>query len=92
MPNHFLDGQISDWRFPYKKSYHPVCMHGERTLFEKILRNCDPGVEPGTERHSYYVANTCVCSVCSSSKASCEGLRYRGQRSSLLYHQGRMQA
>ncbi|XP_071452959.1 thyrostimulin beta-5 subunit [Hetaerina americana] len=80
--------EISDWRFPFKKSFHPVCMHGDRMLYEVSLRHCDDGVEPGTERYTYYEAVSCTCSVCSSSKASCEGLRYRGQRSSLLYLQG----
>ncbi|XP_046387291.1 thyrostimulin beta-5 subunit [Ischnura elegans] len=80
--------EISDWRFPYKKSYHPVCMYGTTKVHEVELRFCDEGVEPGTERYASFEAKSCVCSVCSSSTASCEGLRYRGQRSSLLYLQG----
>ncbi|KAG8327475.1 Cystine-knot domain [Homalodisca vitripennis] len=66
---------ISDWRFPYKRSYHPVCLHDSRELTTTILRNCDPDVEPGTERYQFLQALSCRCLVCKSSEASCEGLR-----------------
>ncbi|XP_046664354.1 thyrostimulin beta-5 subunit-like [Homalodisca vitripennis] len=67
--------EISDWRFPYKRSYHPVCLHDSRELTTTILRNCDPDVEPGTERYQFLQALSCRCLVCKSSEASCEGLR-----------------
>ncbi|XP_067009755.1 thyrostimulin beta-5 subunit [Anabrus simplex] len=73
--------EISDWRFPYKRSFHPVCMHDARELRRTKLRNCEVDAEPGTEDYQYYEALSCRCSVCKSSEASCEGLRYRGQRS-----------
>lgn len=45
------------------------------------LRNCDALVEPGTDRYESLDAVSCRCAVCKSAEASCEGLRYRGQRS-----------
>jgi len=73
--------EIPDFRFPFKKSHHPVCMYGSRKPNFAVLKNCDAGAEPGTERYDYEEAETCHCSVCRSSVASCEGLRYRGVRS-----------
>ncbi|KAJ8895704.1 hypothetical protein PR048_001040 [Dryococelus australis] len=80
---------ISDWRFPYKRSYHPVCLHDTRVLMRTELKNCEPGVEPGTENYEYLHALSCRCSICKSSEASCEGLRYRGQRSGSFFGAGR---
>ncbi|XP_015608408.1 thyrostimulin beta-5 subunit [Cephus cinctus] len=73
--------EISDWRFPYKRSHHPVCIHDGRQRSVTVLRNCEEGVMPGTERYEYLEAESCKCAVCKSSETSCEGLRYRGQRS-----------
>ncbi|PSN47145.1 hypothetical protein C0J52_17460 [Blattella germanica] len=81
--------KISDWRFPYKRSYHPVCLHDNRSVKEVTLRNCEEGVEPGTEVYEYLQAESCRCMVCKSSEASCEGLRYRGQRSGPFLGGGR---
>ncbi|KAK7575806.1 hypothetical protein V9T40_012092 [Parthenolecanium corni] len=67
--------EIPDWQFPYKKSFHPVCIHDERELFKMTLKNCEEGTEPGTEIFEYYEAVSCKCSACKSSEASCEGLR-----------------
>ncbi|KAK8389495.1 hypothetical protein O3P69_008888 [Scylla paramamosain] len=72
--------EIADWKFPYKRSHHPVCIHDKTQLTEVTLRNCDEGVTPGTELYSYHEATRCACAVCKSSQASCEGLRYRGAR------------
>lgn len=69
--------QVSDWRFPYKRSHHPVCMHGGRVLTEYVLKNCDDGVQPGTELYVFPQATSCKCHACKSSEASCEGYRYR---------------
>lgn len=71
---HFSE-QIPDWQFPYKKSFHPVCIHDERELVKMTLKNCEEGTEPGTEIFEYYEAVSCKCSACKSSEASCEGLR-----------------
>ncbi|ODN03328.1 Glycoprotein hormone beta-5 [Orchesella cincta] len=73
--------EIPDFRFPYKKSHHPVCIFGSRKPNVATLDNCDPDVEPGTNRYEYQEAESCHCSVCKSSEASCEGMRYRGVRS-----------
>ncbi|CAH1403551.1 unnamed protein product [Nezara viridula] len=69
--------QISDWRFPYKRSHHPVCLHGAREQRTAVLQHCEEGAEPGTEVHQYLQATSCHCHVCRSSEASCQGLRYR---------------
>ncbi|XP_045768584.1 thyrostimulin beta-5 subunit [Maniola jurtina] len=66
--------EISHWQFPYKVSTHPVCVHGERKHASVQLRNCDPGVEPGTEIYHFVEAANCKCQVCSSEDTSCEWL------------------
>lgn len=71
-----VSSQISDFRFPFKRSHHPVCIHDVREPRLIILRNCMEGVEPGTERFEYLEAKRCSCRACRSSEASCEGLRY----------------
>ncbi|XP_008467939.1 thyrostimulin beta-5 subunit-like [Diaphorina citri] len=73
--------ETSDWRFPYKRSHHPVCQHGARALKVVILNNCEENVEQGTEVYRYLEALSCKCSVCKSSEASCEGLRYSSYNS-----------
>lgn len=80
--------EISDWRFPYIRSTHPVCIHGDREPRVVSLANCDEGTEPGTEVHTFMEAISCSCSPCKTSEASCEGLRYRGQRNSLGFQRG----
>ncbi|KAK4875743.1 hypothetical protein RN001_012165 [Aquatica leii] len=37
--------EISDWRFPYKKSLHPVCIHYGRNKVVAILRHCEEGIK-----------------------------------------------
>lgn len=68
-------GQIPDWKFPYKKSFHPVCIHDFQEPKNIILRNCDDDVESGTEIFKFHQALSCKCSVCKSSEASCEGIK-----------------
>ncbi|XP_045447396.1 thyrostimulin beta-5 subunit isoform X1 [Melitaea cinxia] len=69
-----LSHETADWQFPYKVSYHPVCLHGDRKHASVKLRNCDPGVEPGTDVYHYVEAAYCKCQVCSSEDTSCEWL------------------
>ncbi|KAK6636184.1 hypothetical protein RUM43_009837 [Polyplax serrata] len=71
--------EVSDWKFPYKRSHHPVCMHGEREPKTVVLSNCEEGVEPGTEIHEFMEAVSCQCSLCKSSEANCQGVRYNGE-------------
>ncbi|XP_030753288.1 thyrostimulin beta-5 subunit [Sitophilus oryzae] len=73
--------EIPDFRFPYKKSNHPVCVHYGRNKAFVILRNCEEGALPSAARYEYYEAADCKCQQCSSLDTSCEGLRYRSQRS-----------
>ncbi|KAF2354038.1 Cystine-knot cytokine [Trinorchestia longiramus] len=72
--------EIADWKFPYKRSHHPVCQHAGTKESEVILRNCDAGVAAGTEVHKFTEAAVCACALCKSSETSCEGLRFRGVR------------
>ncbi|KAJ0175678.1 hypothetical protein K1T71_008837 [Dendrolimus kikuchii] len=69
-----LSYEISDWQFPYKKSHHPVCVHGERKHASAKLKHCDPGFQPGTDVYHYVEAVNCRCQVCSSEDTSCEWL------------------
>ncbi|KRT86549.1 hypothetical protein AMK59_2809 [Oryctes borbonicus] len=73
--------EIVDWRFPYKKSSHPVCVHYGRTRAVAILRHCEEGAHPSAARYEYLEAAGCQCQLCSSSDTSCEGLTYRSHRS-----------
>lgn len=64
--------EITDWKFPYKRSFHPVCVHADRAPAVTILKNCDPDVEPETAKYQYMDAISCRCQACSSSDTSCE--------------------
>lgn len=55
--------EISDWKFPYKKSYHPVCVHAGRSKSVAMLRFCHPQADPETRRYEYMEANACHCQV-----------------------------
>ncbi|GAB6024972.1 glycoprotein hormone beta [Chamberlinius hualienensis] len=68
--------EIADWQFPFKISYHPVCIHDQRVLQKVTLANCEADVELGTSTYEYYDAVTCSCRKCKSSSANCEGLRH----------------
>lgn len=65
-------GEISDWKFPFKRSYHPVCVHAARQPTVTILRNCHPEVDEITKRYEYLEAVSCHCHTCSSSDTNCE--------------------
>lgn len=55
--------EISDWKFPYKKSYHPVCVHAGRSKAVAMLRFCHPQASSETRRYEYLEANACHCQV-----------------------------
>lgn len=55
--------EISDWKFPYKKSYHPVCVHASRSKSIAHLRFCHPLADPSTRRYEYMEADSCHCQV-----------------------------
>ncbi|KAK9880144.1 hypothetical protein WA026_008659 [Henosepilachna vigintioctopunctata] len=73
--------EISDWRFPFKKSNHPVCVHYGRNRNVVTLRHCEEGALPEAARYEYLEAVGCKCQICSSSDTSCEGITYRPHRS-----------
>ena len=73
--------QVPDWRFPFKRSHHPVCIHDEVRLRSITLEHCDPGVADGTADYRYLDAVSCKCDGCDSALASCEGAKFRSTRS-----------
>ncbi|XP_076365831.1 thyrostimulin beta-5 subunit-like [Tachypleus tridentatus] len=73
-------GEIADWRFPYKRSYHSVCMHDEKQLRKVTLTHCDLDVEPQLRDYLFYEAVSCSCQICHSSTASCESVPYQANR------------
>ncbi|XP_017469433.1 PREDICTED: glycoprotein hormone beta-5 [Rhagoletis zephyria] len=64
--------EISDWRFPYKRSFHPVCVHATRQPAVALLRNCHPEASEEARRYEYMEAGSCHCHTCSSLDTSCE--------------------
>ncbi|XP_053612927.1 thyrostimulin beta-5 subunit-like isoform X2 [Plodia interpunctella] len=66
--------EVSDWEFPFKISHHPVCVYGSRRKMLVHLRHCDPGVEPDTDKFTFFAAEDCRCQICSSQHTSCEWL------------------
>ncbi|XP_076315566.1 thyrostimulin beta-5 subunit-like [Tachypleus tridentatus] len=73
-------GEIADWRFPYKKAYHPVCMHSKKQQRKVKLKHCDKLAETQLAEYVYYEALTCGCQLCRSSSSSCESLTYQGNK------------
>ncbi|KAM7299927.1 hypothetical protein ISCGN_020491 [Ixodes scapularis] len=72
-------GEIADWRFPFKKSFHPVCTYDSRRLVTTQLRNCEPedlDEEDELRTYDYFEALSCSCQVCDSTWTSCEGFRH----------------
>ncbi|XP_063701624.1 glycoprotein hormone beta-5 [Culicoides brevitarsis] len=65
--------EISDWKFPHKKAFHPVCLHAEKVLRTHNLPNCEENAEPGTNIYEYVEAKSCKCQICSPEKANCIG-------------------
>nr|XP_046917196.1 thyrostimulin beta-5 subunit-like [Dermatophagoides farinae] len=65
-------GEISDYRFPYKRSFHNVCIHDvvEKRLFE--LTDCDAGAPEYLRSYETVVAKSCVCRRCETSMVNCE--------------------
>lgn len=64
--------EISDYKFPFKRSFHPVCVFSGRIPSVATLRNCDPGVEEEAMRYHYMEATSCKCQTCSTVDTSCE--------------------
>lgn len=64
--------EISDWKFPYKRSHHPVCVHAGRSKSIAVLRHCHPDVTPETKKYEYMEAIACNCQACSSTDTKCE--------------------
>ncbi|XP_017061645.1 thyrostimulin beta-5 subunit [Drosophila ficusphila] len=64
--------EISDWKFPYKRSFHPVCVHAHRQPVMAILKNCHPKAEKSVSKYHYMEAVNCNCQTCSTQDTSCE--------------------
>ncbi|KAL7738827.1 hypothetical protein ACLKA6_001346 [Drosophila palustris] len=64
--------EISDWKFPYKRSFHPVCVHAQRQPTVAILKNCHPEANDNIRKYNYMEAINCHCHTCSTEDTSCE--------------------
>ncbi|XP_015033960.2 thyrostimulin beta-5 subunit [Drosophila willistoni] len=64
--------EISDWKFPYKRSFHPVCVHDKRQPAVAILKNCHPDADESISQYKYMEAVNCHCHTCSTQDTSCE--------------------
>ncbi|KAG5667751.1 hypothetical protein PVAND_015721 [Polypedilum vanderplanki] len=64
--------EISDWKFPFKRSYHPVCVPKGITKVVIMLENCDPEAGLEARRYEYLEPLSCNCQICSSINTSCE--------------------
>ncbi|XP_017854989.2 thyrostimulin beta-5 subunit [Drosophila busckii] len=64
--------EISDWKFPYKLSFHPVCVHAKREEVVATLKNCHPEADESIRKYSYMEAKHCHCHTCSTEDTSCE--------------------
>jgi Cystine-knot domain len=64
--------EVSDWKFPFKMSHHPVCVHKGTTKVVIMLQNCDPDASPEARRYEYIEPVNCMCQICSSKSTSCE--------------------
>lgn len=64
--------EISDWKFPFKKSHHPVCVHSGRTKVSVMLQNCDENAGMEARKYDYMEAIACSCQICSTKDTSCE--------------------
>ncbi|XP_032595176.1 thyrostimulin beta-5 subunit [Drosophila grimshawi] len=64
--------EISDWKFPYKRSFHPVCVHANRQPSVAMLKNCHPDADESIRKYSYMEAINCHCHTCSTEDTSCE--------------------
>uniref|UniRef100_A0A182MA44 Glycoprotein hormone subunit beta domain-containing protein n=1 Tax=Anopheles culicifacies TaxID=139723 RepID=A0A182MA44_9DIPT len=53
--------EISDWRFPYKRSHHPVCVHAGRTKAVALLRHCHPDADLAARQYEYMEPKSCNC-------------------------------
>ncbi|XP_055853030.1 thyrostimulin beta-5 subunit [Episyrphus balteatus] len=64
--------EISDWKFPYKKAHHPVCVHAARAPAVAVLKNCHPEASLEIRKYEYMEAVSCHCHTCSSLDTACE--------------------
>ncbi|XP_005182588.1 thyrostimulin beta-5 subunit [Musca domestica] len=69
---HCDSSEISDWKFPYKRSFHPVCVHATRQPAVVLLGNCHPEADEEARRYEYLEAVSCHCHTCSTMDTSCE--------------------
>jgi hypothetical protein len=77
--------EISDWKFPFKKSFHPVCVPAGRSKVTATLKNCDDEVGIEARKYDYMEPTACVCQICSSSDTSCEYPQQRGGKTHITF-------
>lgn len=65
--------EISDWKFPFKRAHHPVCVtFSGVSKVVTTLTNCDAEADMSIRRYEYTEPIDCTCRLCSSSNTSCE--------------------
>lgn len=65
--------EIADWKFPYKRAHHPVCVTSSGVVQKvETLENCDPEASLEARRYEYSEPIDCVCKMCTSINTSCE--------------------
>lgn len=77
--------EISDWKFPFKKSHHPVCIPAGRTKAHVMLKNCDADAGDDAKKYDYTEPTSCICQVCTSSDTSCEYPQQRGGKAQITF-------
>lgn len=64
--------EITDYKFPYKQSFHPVCVHAGRLPSVAHLKNCHPEAGEEARRYEYVEPVSCHCHICMSIDTECE--------------------
>lgn len=65
--------EISDWKFPYKRAHHPVCVTSSGVAkIVTMLTTCDPEAGMEARRYEYSEPIDCVCKICTTHNTSCE--------------------
>lgn len=77
--------EIADWKFPYKRAHHPVCMTSTGVAkVVTMLTNCDPEASMEARRYEYSEPLDCQCKMCTSINTSCESPHQLHNRASFV--------
>lgn len=77
--------EIADWKFPFKRAHHPVCMTSTGVAkVVTMLPNCDLEASMEARRYEYSEPLDCVCKMCTSINTSCESPHQLHNRAPLV--------